>query len=229
MQNQTTKIILVLATIATLSSCGNSKSAGNNQNAITAASIAMNSQKPLTNCTKSMNSDISMNANAVLSSSGQVDMNWVKIKFNYLSAAATASGNTIRFFKWKVTGSQSFLDQTALSTQFYDLSSGQPTTNLNNITNASDITGARGLYVQLNDPTGAYQVIKAVVYNSDGQIVAQLNSLIPQFASRTTDYALNSDGTPRAQILTSMHPLAATVTTAWTQTDYANYFQNFCF
>ncbi len=228
MTKQITTFILLTAMIA-FTSCGNSKSADTNQNTQTASSQTMNAQKPLASCTKSLNTDMSMNTNAVVSSSGQVDMNWIKIKFNFLSAAAVTSGNTVRFFKWKVSGTQSSLDETALGAQFFDLASGQPTANINNITSVSDINTSRGLYIQLNDPTGAYQVIKAVIYNSNGQIVAQLNSLIPQFAQRSTDYALNSDGTARAQILTAMHPLASVATTGWSQTDYANYFQNFCF
>lgn len=231
MTTQKTQILLnsitCLVLVATLTSCGNSKSSGVNQNNLSSA--ANLSGKPLASCNKSISTDISMTINATTDANGQIDPNWTKVKFNFLSAKATASGNTVRFFKWKVSGNQSTLDQNPLSTMFFNLESGQPTTNSTTTIPVAEIATTRGIYVELNDPQASYQVIKAVVYDSNGQIVAQLNSLIPQFNSIPNDYKLNYDGSARAQVLVDLHPLISTNTSAWSQTDYANYYQNFCF
>lgn len=228
--NNTLQILISLAVIAVLSSCGNSKSNEANQNNLSSTTpITVNAEKPLANCNKSANADISMNINAVLDNAGNADLNWTKIRFNFLSTTATAAGNTVRFFKWKVSGGQSTLDQTPLQTMFFNLSNSQPTTNLTNTIPVNEISSSRGVFVQLNDSVGAYQVIKAVIYDSNGKIVAQLNSLIPQFSSKVADYTTNADGTARAQLLIDMHPLKAVATSTWSQSDYNNFYQNLCF
>ncbi len=229
----TTKILCSIVFIAALSSCSNTKSNDVQINTQASAnpttSTTINSQKLLTSCNKSENSDMSFHINAVVNTSGQINPDWIKIKYNFLSATNAVSGNTVKFFKWKVSGGQSVLDQTPLSVMFYDLSSNQLTSNPGTSLVASEISLSRGIYIQLNDVAGTFQVIKAVVYNSSGQIVAQLNSLIPQFNSNPAEYATNSDGSARAQILIDMHPLKSVATTAWTQTDFTNFFQSYCF
>ncbi len=228
--NKTVQILMSLTVIAILSSCGNSKSNQENQtNLPSTTPISVNAEKSLANCNKSVNADISMNINAVIDNAGIADSNLIKIRFNFLSNAATTAGNTVRFFKWKVSGGQSTLDQTPLQTMFFNLSNSQPTTNLVSTIQVNEISSSRGVFVQLNDPAGEFQVIKAVIYNSNGQIVAQLNSLIPQFSSKLADYSFNSDGTPRAQLLVDMHPLKSISTSAWSQNDYNNFYQNLCF
>jgi hypothetical protein len=229
MTKQTTTTLILLTSLVAFTSCGTSKSDEAKNTNTFSSSQTMNSEKPVINCNKSVNADISMNTNAVLDSQGVVDTNWIRIKFNFLSSSATASGNTVRFFKWKVSGSGSFLDQTPLVSMFYDSASGQPTTNQTTSIPISEISSTRGMYVQLNDPQGSFQVIKAVVYDSTGKIVAQLNSLIPQFNSNPNDYKFNADGSARAQILTAMHPLTSLNTSTWSQAEYSNYFQAFCF
>jgi hypothetical protein len=220
-------IISTLSVIA-LSSCGNSKSAELNTTN-SSSNNTISSQKPLANCNKSATADMSMNTSTVNDSAGQIDPNWTKVKFNFLSTKSTAAGNVVRFFKWKVSGAQSSLDPSALSTMFYNLENGQPTTNAANSVPVEEIATTRGIYVQLNDSAGQYQVLKAVVYDSAGKIVAQMNTLIPQFSSSYSDYRLNSDGSARAQVLLDLHPLKATDATSWTASSYSTYFQNFCF
>jgi hypothetical protein len=227
-KNLTQQVIITALSILTLSSCGTSKS--NEVNTTTNSSNNnISTQKPLANCNKSATTDMSMNISTVNDSSGQIDPNWTKVKFNFLSTKATASGNVVRFFKWKVTGSQSSLDPIPLSTMFYNLESGQPTTDATNSIPVVEIATSRGIYVQLNDSAAQYQVLKAVVYDSTGAIVTQMNTLIPQFNSNYSEYRLNSDGSARAQVLLDLHPLKATDTTSWAQSNYSTYFQNLCF
>ena len=230
-QNETLLKLTLVAAICTLFfSCSNSKSNETKLNSNnTPPPSVINSQKPLTNCNKTVTADISMNLNALTDSAGQANPQWMKVKFNFLSTKVTAAGNVIRFFKWKVTNQQAYLDQTPLSQYAYETATGQPVTNASTDLAVNDITASRGFFVQMNDPDSSFQVLKAVVYDSNGQIVAQLNSLIPQFYANFADYQYNSDGTARAQLLTDMHPMKSVSSTGWTASQYASYYQQYCF
>lgn len=225
----TTTLILTATALLTLSSCGTSKSSQSATTTVQASTVTNAGTKVVTSCQKSIGTDMSVNISAVKTASGSINNSLVKIKFNRLSAAATASGNTIRFFKWKVSGSQAFLEPTQLNSTRYVLSSGTVDQSAASSITASTVTTSQGYYIDLNDAAGEYQVLKAVVYSSTGSIVAQQNILIPQFLGVAADYAYNSDGSARAQILRDLHPLATTDVTGWTSANYTSYYQATCF
>lgn len=225
----TTTLFLTATALLTLSSCGTSKSSQSATTTVQSSTVTNAGTKVVTSCQKAIGTDMSVNISAVKTSSGSINNSLVKIKFNRLSATATASGNTISFFKWKVSGSQAYLDQTALTSTRYVLSSGEVDASAATSIAASSITTSQGYYVDLNDEAGVYQVLKAVVYTSTGSIVAQQNILIPQFLGVAADYAYNSDGSARAQILRDLHPLATTDVTSWTSANYTSYYQATCF
>lgn len=226
-----TTLILTATALLTLSSCGSSKSSqAATTTVVNQSSTVTNAgNKVVTSCQKSVGTDMSVNISAVKNSSGTINNSLVKIKFNRLSATATASGNVIRFFKWKVSGNQAYLDQTALNTTRYVLSTGNADQASTSAVTASSVSTTQGYYVDLQDEAGVYQVLKAVVYSSAGAIVSQHNILIPQFLGAPADYAYNSDGSARAQILRDLHPLASTDVSAWSSTDYSNYYSATCF
>lgn len=225
-----TTLIATATALLTLSSCGTSKSSQSTTTTTVLASTVTNAgNKVVTSCQKSSGTDMSVNISAVKNSSGVINNSLVKIKFNRLSTLATESGNTIRFFKWKVSNSQAYMDQIPLTVTGYNLSSGEANQAASQSITASQVTAAQGFYIDLNDEAGVYQVLKAVVYNSSGSIVTQQNILIPQFLGVASDYAYNADGSPRAQILRDLHPLALVDTTGWTSTNYTSYYQATCF
>ncbi len=219
---------LVVATIAliTLASCGNTKS---KQDPASSHTFSSTSIKPLASCNKTVTADMSLNSAAVQDQMGTVDYNWLKVKFNFLSSQSTAANNKVKFFKWKVVNGQPYLDQNPLVIHTYDLSTGALSGSASNEIIASTVTPGKGYYVQLNDTQGTFQVLKTVVYSSTGSIVAQSDSLIPQFNAKPSDYQFNADGSPRASALQSLHPLVQTVTSAWSEVEYTNHFQAFCF
>jgi len=225
-----TTLILTATALLTLSSCGTSKSSQSAATTTVQASTVTNAgTKVVTSCQKSSGTDMSVNISAVKNSSGTINNSLVKIKFNRLSAAATASGNVIRFFKWKVASNQAYMDQTPATVTRYVLSSGTVDQSAATSITASTVTTSQGYYIDLNDAAGEYQVLKAVVYNSTGSIVGQQNILIPQFLGVAADYAYNADGSARAQILRDLHPLATADITGWTSTTYSNYYAATCF
>jgi len=223
-----TKVILAVLTLAFLSSCNNSKS--NETNYLSNNGVNnIYAQKQLASCNKSAGTDISVSLAAVTDQVGNANPNWLKMKFNFLSANATASGNVIRIFKWKVTGVQAYLDPTPLAMNSYALSNPQALNPAQQSITASEVTTSNGYYIALNDSDASFQVLKVVVYNSAGQIVSQINSLIPQFNANYSDYVYNADGTARATVLTDLHPLKAYSGQNLNSTQVASYYQAFCF
>lgn len=229
MKTLTTALILATS-IVTLTSCGSSKSSQATTTTVQSSTVENTGTKIITSCQKAVGTDMSVNISAVKTSAGTINNSLVKIKFNRLSSTATAAGNTISFFKWRVSGSSASLDSTPLEVIRYDLPTNRVdySTAANSII-ASTVSLSHGFYINLKDADGVYQVLKAVVYNSSGTVVTQQNILIPQFLAVPSDYAKNSDGSARAQILKDLHPLATTDVTGWKSTTYVNYFQATCF
>ena len=226
-QNKT-KLSFAILGLAFLASCSNSKSNETNFLSNTNGNMIY-SQKQLASCNKTAGSDISINLSAVLDQVGNANPNYLKLKFNFLSTNATASGNVIRFFKWKVTGVQAYLDPTPLVANSYSLSSPQTLNPAQQNIDVSEVSTSNGYYINLNDADGSFQVLKVVIYNSSGQIVAQMNSLIPQFYGNYNDYVYNTDGTARASVLTDLHPMKAYAGQNLNSTQIASYYQAFCF
>lgn len=224
-QKNTMKVLFTFTLLATLSSCSNTKS-----KAVTSENtFSSTTTKVLASCNKVSNANMSLNSMAVTNQLGQPDLNWIKIKFSFLSSSSTASGNIIRFYKWKMVNGQVYIDQTPLTLYPYNINSGTATSSSVYQITAANVTTSVGYFLNLNDTQGNYQAIKAVVYNSSGSVVAQSDSLIPQFMAKTSDYKYNSDGSLRSSTLTSLHPLATTSTTGWSDSSFQSYFQNFCF
>lgn len=222
------KLALIAFTTALMTACGTSKS---NPTTSTSNSTAYDfaSAKPLANCNKTKDSNFSINTSSVTDSNGQTSSEWIKLKFNFLSSTVTTSGNVIKFFKWRVVGSQAQLDNVALNFAKFDISSGQTVGSTTNSMSVLELNTTNGLYIQLNDPNFQFQVLKAVVYNSSGAIVAQVNTLIPGFYANPSDYQYNSDGSARSVSLQQMHALYGQTVTGWTNTQFTQYFDQYCF
>lgn len=218
------RLVLTLSLLAFLSACGTNKSTTAN----TTSAFSLTTQKTLATCNKATNSDLSFSTAAVVDQSGVVNPDYVKVKFNFINANITKSGNVIKFFKWRVVGGQSVLDQTPLSVATYDFSSGQSNSALSNSIPADQFNGQYGLYVQLNDPSQVFQVLKVVAYDSTGAVIGNLNTLIPTFYALASDYAFNADGTARSMTLQQMHLLYGS-TANYTAAQSKQYFDQYCF
>lgn len=227
-QNETTQILkltLAVTAMIVLTSCGNTKE-DTTSNTNTYASTAA---KPLASCNKKSTTDIGYSSTVVQDQMGTQDNNWLKVKMTFLSTKATASGNVLKFFKWKMVNGVPYLDQTPMSFYTYNISSGVSSTTAINQIATSSVNSLTGYNVYLNDASASYQVVKAVVYSSTGTVIAQSDSLIPQFLSNPAQYAYNSDGSARATGLQALHPLNGVSTTGWSDATFASYFQAFCF
>lgn len=218
--------ILSVSLVSLLTACGNTKS---QTNATPVGSVTTTGLKPLAYCNTASDSTMAFNTAVVVDQSGQINPDWIKLKFSFISANITKSGNTVRIYKWRVTNlQQAILDQTPLNVATYDFTSGQSTSQLTSSFPAEQLNGQYGLYIQLNDPSMVYQVIKIVVYDSAGTVIANTNSLIPAFNANPADYAINSDGSARSASLLQLHALYGK-STGYVGDQYKQYFDRFCF
>ncbi len=211
-----------------LTSCGAKKS---NEANDSSTRIDINSQAALANCNRSTSANLSFNlANVVDSSSGQVNPDWIKIKFNFLSADTTQTGYSLKFFKWRVVGGSAQLDTNPLTFSPYTISSGQVSSETMTSVYTTQIAQQVGFYIRLNDDAQyPYQVLKVVAYKTDGTVAAQSDILIPQFSASPVAYKLNADGTARVENLQKLHPLYTTDVSAWTQAQLKQNFDQYCF
>jgi hypothetical protein len=208
-----------------LTACSQSKSS----NTISSNGINITSQSVLANCTKSVNSNISVSLATIKDQVSQVDPLWIKLKFNVVNSSLTKSGMTIRFFRMKGALNDAVLDSVALQSQTYNMSTGQPSSNLSPVVNPSQINSNSGFFIYLNDAQGQYQILKIAFYDTDGKVIENFNILIPEFLANPSEYTVNSDGSARSQYLQELHPLNGVATTGWSNDTFNQFFQQFCF
>lgn len=222
-------LLATVIVIGFLTSCSSTKSSTPAVTTLSSNPLLL-SGKALAQCNQTTDSNFSFNSSVVTDQSGSVSNDWIKIKFSYLSTTVTSSGtNILRFYKWRVIAGASQLDSTPLTFALYDTSTGQTVSSSMTSIAANQITQTTGIYIQLNDPSGVYQVIKPVVYNSAGTVVAQVNSLIPAFYASPEDYKFNSDGTARADLLQQMHKLYGVNVSGYTSQQLTETFSQYCF
>ena len=228
-QNRNLKIALVITVLGLLTACGNSKSNNTPTADQSSNRLDLNSLKLMANCNKAKDTNFSLNTSIVTDQTGKVSNEFIKMKFNFISADITKSGNVIKFFKWRVVSGQAVLDPTALEVAAYDLSSGQTVGNTTTSLPADQMSSQAGYYVQLNDPNAFSQVVKVVAYDSTGKVIGNLNSLIPSFNASPEDYKTNSDGTPRADVLQQLHLLYGTSVAGMSASQIQKNFDQYCF
>ncbi|MEQ1722354.1 MAG: hypothetical protein ABL930_04205 [Pseudobdellovibrio sp.] len=221
-------ITLSVIAVSFLTSCGTKKS---NETTPASNSLVINSQQALASCNRVTNTNMTLHSATVVdSSTGQISQDWIKTKFSFLSADATKTGYYLKFFKWRVVGSTAQLDPTPLQFAAYLISSGQTASETMDSVLITQITSQYGFYIRLNDDSQhPYQVLKAVVYKTDGTIAAQSDILIPQFSASPIDYKLNADGTTRADNLQKLHPLYGTDVSAWSAAQIKQNVDQYCF
>lgn len=221
-------ITVSIMAVAFLTSCGAKKSADAIDSSSVVAGVAPTS---LANCNQSVSTNLALNlANVVEASTGQINPDWIKLKFSFLSTDVTQTGHYIRFFKWRVIGSTAQLDANPLEFSAYKLSNGQTASETMTSVFSSQVSQQFGFYIRLNDDAQyPYQVLKVVVYKTDGTVLTQSDVLIPQFLTSPIEYKLNSDGSPRAENLQKLHPLYTTDTSAWSAAQLKQNFDQHCF
>ena len=230
-QHQTILKLSLVLCVAFLTACGTTKSPDEASGSSDQSSrVEVAAGKPLASCNRATNANLDFNVSTVLDNAGQVSDQYIKLKFNYVASAMAASGYYLRFYKWRMNGSTPQLDSTPLDFNAFSLSSGQASSAAAGAYYTNQINTQSGFYVNLRDTASVtFQVLKAVVYKSDGTIAAQTNILIPQFLANPADYALNSDGSTRSASLQNLHPLKDQSTTGWSSNQFQQALDQYCF
>lgn len=228
-QQMILKLSLVLC-VAFLTACGTTKSTDDSGSSDQSSRVEVSSGKPLASCNRATNANMDFNVSTVLDSSGQVSDQYIKLKFNFVASSMAASGYYLRFYKWRMNGNTAQLDSTPLNFNAYNLGNGTSTSSAASAYYTNQISTQSGFYIDLRDSaTVTFQVLKAVVYKSDGTIAAQQNILIPQFMANPVDYQLNSDGSARSASLQNLHPLKGQDTTGWSSSQFQQALDQYCF
>lgn len=221
------KIAASIITIGLLTSCGTSKS---NQVSNQSSFEFSSQQSQLANCNRLTNENLTLNLSVVADSGGVINNNWLKVKFSYLSSDLTQTGYNVRFYKWRVVGSSSQMDSNPLQISAYSLSSGASSNQMVDAIFAKDINNQNGYHIQLNDDAQyPYQVLKVVIYKTDGTVAAQSDLLIPQFSANPIEYQKNMDGSVRSLTLQKLHPLYSTNVNGLTPVQLKQKFDQYCF
>lgn len=228
LRNQILTLTLSVIALVFLTSCSPSKP---NTSIDSASQSILPPQQALANCNNFSSADLNFNlATVIESTTGQVNMDWIKLKFNFLSADLTQSKFIIKFFKWRIINNSAQLDPKPLAFTTFSLSTANSNSETLYGLYTNQINKLIGFNVRLNDDTQSpYQVLKIVVYKSDGSIANQSDVLIPQFLANPNDYKFNLDGSPRAANLQKLHPLNLIDVANWTQTQFIQNFDKYCF
>jgi hypothetical protein len=230
MKTQQALLTLTLSVIALsfLTSCGTKKS---NETTAGSNSLPINLQQSQASCNRVTNTNMTMHVSTAFDlSTGQISQDWIKTKFTFLSADITKSGYYLKFFKWRVIGVTTQLDSTPLQFAAFLISGDQRASETMESVPTTQVKSQFGFYIRLNDDYQyPYQVLKAVVYKTDGTIATQSDILIPQFAASPINYKINADGTTRADNLQKLHPLYATDVSAWSAAQIKQSLDQYCF
>jgi hypothetical protein len=246
-------IMLTFAASALLS-CGATKS-GSGATSLDFASriddtAVVSSDKPLAYCNRAENDKMTIDLNAYIDDLNKVHTDMTLLKLKKIDVSFVNNPYYIQFFRWKASSKGStYLDEDPLEFRVYDASGSFSDVYRNYLdwsylkssiqhlgfsgTDLNALISKVVFLVNLNDPRGDYDAIKAVIYEEDksgnGSVISQQDMLIPVFYANPADYATDRDGTARPDVLKTIHPFANMASEGWTVDSYATESFKACF
>jgi|GEM_PF-3089942 len=214
-------------------------------------------------CSKDMGnlSDFQVRVEAAYDQFGTLQPSYARVAIAASPSDWSTSNYDLQLYRWTVSSTGvPMIDHAALGFQFertvapgnYQLLSGSTGAPTYTIVNATEITqyaqaaglanyssaqavlsGGTHFLVNLNDLSGSYQVIRAVLYvKGTGTVYRQVDTLIPLFYANPATYnaQLNSAGAAaHPAILQALHPLQSMIGQGWAESQYQSFMNNFCF
>ncbi|MFP5519849.1 MAG: hypothetical protein ACLGGX_08095 [Bdellovibrionia bacterium] len=243
--NQSLKILAILTSLSLLAACGNKKQDEGTTDLgsrTTPTEVSGQGQKAWAYCNTGKGSTFSVR-NKVATENNNIRNDLLWLKFSSLAESFKDNKTYIQMFRWKANSQeQTYLDPTPLSFKFVRNNAAitNDMTHLNfaqiaqayNSLQASSIKAfmdATTILVNIRDPYAEFDVIKVVVYNESHQAIDQMDMLIPIFAAKPSDYAVESTGAARAQTLKNLHPFQSSASQSWTAAHYQTLADGFCF
>lgn len=241
---QLLKTIAALASITLLSACGASNQSLNSSS--TLPNTYLSSDKPLASCSETVGTDLKGRLQAVKDSAGNVRSDLVYLRLTALPSGFSSGSNYIAMWKWLANSSgYTYLDGTALEFKLINASTSQEITGWRTTLTWSDVSAAASnmgvadaqaffnkvkIMVNLKDTKGEYDVLKVTSYESStNKAVSQADGLIPLFYANPSDYAYESDGSLRADILESLHPLKSYTSQGFSGAQFKSMAEALCF
>lgn len=193
-------------------------------------------------------SDININVEQYTDAYGSARSDLLRLRIKVAPRAWMDNNWDLQFYRWAASpdGSPS-IDSSPLYYQFERKSGAgfaliTPSDYQRNITNWKELTDIAkyanisagtpqeffntvNLVVKINDTTNTYQVLRLVLRQS-GTVARQVDLLIPVFEADPAKYNSNSR---HPQLLQALHPLKSYLGQSWTQANYLQFSQNFCF
>lgn len=242
--NQTTKLALLTMAALFLSACGQSKS----DNSYDLASQGMTqvnttAGKAMAYCNSASSTQLSVK-NGVYQEFNQIRFDFLKARITQIPEAFSSNTSYLQIYRWKANSNgQTYLDPQPLSFRLITAGEGQ---NLNNyqttlqyshvahllkqlgVSTVKDFFNSVTLVIDLKDPYAEFDAMKIVLYNSNNQVVDQVDMLIPMFAANPSVYAQDGVAT-RAQALQYLHPFKSMLREKWSEAHYQTLSNSHCF
>lgn len=204
------------------------------------------SSKAIAYCNQGTGSEIKMKMKVYKDTSNAIKMDFVYVRVTSLPANFKEGKTYISMWKWlSNTSGYTYLDPASLQFILLDSSTGQALTGWKNtlfwsdvvtIASGMGITEAQAFFdrvnilVDLKDAQGEYDVLKITNYDSStNKPVSQTDALLPLFYVNPTDYARETTGSARSQVLQELHPFYNHTNQSYTTEQFASMANDFCF
>lgn len=223
--------------------CGSSKSSNSQDFASRNTGVTTTQSKSVAYCNQGSSSQMKMNL-AAFDDNGTILPNLVKAKLTQVPSGFESNSGFIQIWKWKANSTgATYIDPTPVSFYMESIDLGMAVTNNSTFirwadlsqlatslqtNNATDFFKKVRFIVDLKDTLGEYDALKVVYYDQTGKMMDQFDMLIPIFSANPTDYAVEADGSIRAQILQALHPFQNQVTQGWSASHYQTLANDYC-
>ncbi|WP_374078976.1 hypothetical protein [Bdellovibrio bacteriovorus] len=239
--------ILTLSAVAFLTACGSSNQVGSSDlSSRLPIDTSSSSTKPVSYCNQATGTEITAKLRAYVDSSNTVRMDYAYARLTALPTNFKTDKTYISMWKWMTNSSgASHLDSTPLNFLVANATTGQILTAWKTTLRWSDVvTIASGMgitdpqtffnsvniLVDLKDTQGEYDVLKITNYDlSTNKALSQTDGLLPLFYANPADYATESNGAARAQVLRDLHPFKNYVGQGYSASQFQSMAQGLCF
>lgn len=239
--------VLALSAAALLIGCSPQNIAGSSEESsrVTETTVSTSSAKPLAYCNQGTGTEISTKMK-VYQENNSIRMDLVWVRLTNLAENFKTDKSYIAMWKWLSNSAGStYLDSSSLQFVLVDSTNNQALTgwkttlrwaDVAQIASGMGITDAQTFFnrvnilVDLKDAQGEYDVLKISNYDpSTNKSISQTDALLPMFYANPADYATESSGQGRAEVLKNLHPFASQTNQGFSSAQFQSMANAFCF
>lgn len=243
MKTLTLKLTLLAITSTLLSACAATKAPIDGSTDLSSRDV--NTTKAVASCNVMNGPEISAKLKAFTDTNGTPRFDLAYVKFTSLANSFNSGTGYIKMYRWMAysTG-YTYLDPNALSFYVYNPQTNSAVTGWVTTLKWSDIStaaqslghstpssffNAMQIIVNVADAAGEYDVLQITNYDgSTHKATSQSDALLPLFYASPADYAYETNGLARANVLRALHPFNSQ-DKQYTGAQYAQMAQSYCF